>query len=106
MKPTVFEPTPGPFAPDGDVQEVDAEEAADVQTTARSSARRLPAARDFLLRRVMRFLSMRGVGLEALTERFRRELAPAAQQHDEDAEGQQVGEGVEPELVDVVAVGL
>src|SRR3954449_6620089 len=62
MKPIVFEPTPGPFAADGDVQEVEAEEAADVQTTARSSARRLPAAMDFLLRRFMRFLSMRGRG--------------------------------------------
>src|SRR6476646_268765 len=60
MKPIVFEPTPGPFAPDGDEQDVEAEEAADVQTTARSSARRLPAARDFLLRRLMRFLSVRG----------------------------------------------
>src|SRR5580765_4655573 len=108
MKPTVFEPTPGPLAPDGQVQAVPADEAADVTTTAATIAMSPAAPKGFHFRvmRVMRFLSMRVWGSERLAEGLGRELALPPQQQDEDGEGEDVGERVEDELVDVVAVRL
>src|SRR5258708_29691806 len=107
MKPIVLLPPPGPLALDGHVQLVPADDAADVQTTAKrtnASTRGLTTV-NVLLRRFMRNLLLEcWVGVsDALAECLGRELTLPAQQEDEDGKGEDVREGVQHELVDVVA---